>query len=161
MKQFQFKKGPLISACFLTSSTHILKITLSHSPSFQAKIEGPANAPLVDKIYHWLECYQNGSALPKLPLEIPPLSSFGNKVIHALANVAFGETISYQGLALRASSSRAARAAGSYCRKNLFPLVIPCHRIVLANGSIGNFLYGPKMKQEMLDFERASKNNNT
>ena len=72
-----------------------------------------------------------------------------------MALISFGSFESYSGLAKRVGSPKAARAVGNICRGNPFPLLIPCHRVISADGSIGGFAYGTKMKQELLQFEKS------
>jgi methylated-DNA-[protein]-cysteine S-methyltransferase len=82
-----------------------------------------------------------GQATPKEILAASELSDsteFERKVLVALAKVRRGEVISYGELATAAGSPRAARAVGSALGKNPIPILLPCHRVVAANG-IGGY----------------------
>lgn len=69
-----------------------------------------------------------------------------------VANVRFGETVSYQQIAAAVNSG--ARAVGNALAANPVPLLIPCHRVVLASGKVGNYsLGGPQVKRYLLDLE--------
>jgi O-6-methylguanine DNA methyltransferase len=72
-------------------------------------------------------------------LDLSALSDFQRRVLETTRRVPFGETSTYSELARRLRRPRAARAVGNALRANPVPLVIPCHRIVRANGSIGGF----------------------
>lgn len=72
-----------------------------------------------------------------------------------LAKIPYGRTISYTELAKRCAKPRAVRAIASACGKNPLPLVIPCHRIVAKNGSLGGFAWGLGTKQALLELEQA------
>jgi len=74
-----------------------------------------------------------------LGLDLSGLSHFQRRVLDAAQRVPFGETSTYSELARRVRRPRAARAVGNALRANPVPLVIPCHRIVRADGSLGGY----------------------
>ena len=84
------------------------------------------------------------------------LSSFSRKVLQACKEIPFGKQITYWQLAKRAGFPKAARAVGSVLAKNPLPLIIPCHRVIRADGKIGNFSApgGSRTKKKMLELER-------
>lgn len=67
-------------------------------------------------------------------------TAFQEAVWSAMQQIPFGETVSYGDLALAAGSPGAARAVGQANRHNPFPIVVPCHRIIAADGSIGGYM---------------------
>jgi methylated-DNA-[protein]-cysteine S-methyltransferase len=73
----------------------------------------------------------------------------------ALRAVAAGTTVSYATLAERAGSPRAARAAGSACAANLIAPIVPCHRVLRGDGSLGGYYYGLSRKEWLLRHERS------
>jgi methylated-DNA-[protein]-cysteine S-methyltransferase len=73
----------------------------------------------------------------------------------ALADVPYGETASYGEQAERIGRPRASRAVGAANGKNPVPIVLPCHRIVGADGSLTGFAGGLEMKERLLAHERA------
>lgn len=87
-----------------------------------------------------------------LPLLLPG-SPFQQKVWHALTLVPFGTTISYDDLARRVGS--APRAVGGANGANRVPIVVPCHRVIGADGSLTGFGGGLKNKQRLLELEGA------
>ncbi len=73
----------------------------------------------------------------------------------ALAEVSFGSTRSYAQLAERAGSPRAVRAVASAVGKNPLPIILPCHRIIRADGSLGAYAGGSALKKKLLEREGA------
>lgn len=87
--------------------------------------------------------------LPLMPAKTP----FGQKVQQALLEVPFGQTISYQELARRLGNENASRAVGAACKHNHIPLVVPCHRVIAKNGTLGGFNMGLTNKKALLKLE--------
>jgi methylated-DNA-[protein]-cysteine S-methyltransferase len=91
-----------------------------------------------------------------LPLE-PEGTEFQKKVWNALTAIPFGQTRSYVDLAKAIGSSKAARAVGAANGKNPISIIVPCHRVVGANGALTGFAGGIETKAALLAFEaRAS-----
>ena len=84
-----------------------------------------------------------------------PGQDFSQKVWRAMRRIPAGATLTYSELADRAGSPDAVRAAGSACARNLIAPIIPCHRIVRSDGTLGNYGYGVKKKEWLLGFEGA------
>jgi methylated-DNA-[protein]-cysteine S-methyltransferase len=83
--------------------------------------------------------------------------AFRQAVLEACRRIPYGQTASYADLARAAGSPGAARAAGTTMANNPLPLVIPCHRVLRADGSIGGFStpQGVKQKKRLLRLENA------
>lgn len=64
-----------------------------------------------------------------------------------------GKTVSYSELAARSGRPKAVRLAGNACARNMVAPFVPCHRVVKADGSLGNYYYGPDIKQALLIHE--------
>ncbi|WP_235859442.1 methylated-DNA--[protein]-cysteine S-methyltransferase [Schleiferilactobacillus harbinensis] len=75
------------------------------------------------------------------------------QVWQALAAVPYGTTISYTALAARCGLAHAVRAVASAVGKNPLLIVLPCHRIVRQDGSVGQYRAGTAMKQQLITFE--------
>jgi methylated-DNA-[protein]-cysteine S-methyltransferase len=86
-------------------------------------------------------------------LDMSRLPSYHRKVLAALAGIPRGNVMSYGGVAAKTGSPGGARAAGQGCGKNPFPLVYPCHRVIRADGSLGGFGGGLRLKRSLLDME--------
>lgn len=79
---------------------------------------------------------------------------FRRRATQALAQIPYGETITYAQLAALAGNPRAVRAAASACANNPLPILYPCHRVVRSDGRIGEYLGGAELKQALIDMER-------
>jgi methylated-DNA-[protein]-cysteine S-methyltransferase len=89
-----------------------------------------------------------------LPLHIEEGSAFERGVWAAMCAIPFGETVSYGAIAKGLGGGpEAARAVGVACNRNPIPLVVPCHRVVGANGALVGFGGGIELKRKLLDFE--------
>ncbi len=84
------------------------------------------------------------------------LTDFQTNVLTALRNINYGKTVSYGELARLANCPRGARAIGTVMAQNPLPLIIPCHRVIKADGSLGYFSAagGVDTKQRMLNLEK-------
>ena len=98
------------------------------------------------------EYFANQRTAFDLPLLLPG-TPFQQKVWHALTEIPFGTTISYDTLAKRVGS--VARAVGGANGANRVPIVVPCHRVIGADGSLTGFGGGMHNKQRLLELERA------
>lgn len=89
----------------------------------------------------------------EVPVDWHLTRGFADKVLHQVARIPYGETLSYGELAAEAGNPRASRAAGTACAVNPVPLIVPCHRVVQASGEPGNYRGGPEMKRALLQME--------
>jgi methylated-DNA-[protein]-cysteine S-methyltransferase len=90
-----------------------------------------------------------------LPVDLAALPSFQQLVLAELQLVPYGATATYGGLAERVGRPRAARAVGGALNKNPVPIVVPCHRIVGASGSLVGYAGGLERKEKLLALEGA------
>ena len=74
----------------------------------------------------------------------------------ALCRIPFGKTISYGQQASNIKKPKAFRAVGSANGKNPIPIIVPCHRVVASDGSLGGYSLGLKMKKQLLTLEGVS-----
>lgn len=88
-----------------------------------------------------------------LPLDLRLAGGFRREVLAHLPEIGYGHTASYAAVAALTSSPRAVRAVGTACARNPLPLVLPCHRVVRSDGSLGGYLGGPEAKALLLDLE--------
>lgn len=82
-------------------------------------------------------------------------TSFQVSVWNALLSIPVGECIGYGKLAAAVGKSKASRAVGSAVGKNEVSFLVPCHRVILADGTCGNYRWGPQRKRAMLEWEKA------
>jgi len=88
-----------------------------------------------------------------VPLDLSWATPFQRSLTAALRRVAWGEVVSYGELALLAGRRGAARAAGTFCARNRFALLVPCHRVVAAHGIGGYGPDGVELKRRLLRLE--------
>ena len=86
-------------------------------------------------------------------LELDGWTPFQLAVMSALRRVGYGEVVSYSDLARLAGYPRAQRAAGTFCARNRFGLVVPCHRVVAADGLGSYGSLGLEYKRRLLALE--------
>lgn len=89
------------------------------------------------------------------PVHLALATGFRGDVVRALRDIPYGQTRSYGDVARAVGSPRAVRAVGTACRLNPLPLVIPCHRVVRSDGSLGQYAGGAAAKRVLLDAEGA------
>jgi methylated-DNA-[protein]-cysteine S-methyltransferase len=89
-------------------------------------------------------------------LDLDHLTAFQRRVVKHCRAIAYGKTRSYGELAALSGSARAARAVGNTMAANRFPIIVPCHRVINSDGSIGNYsgLDGQRTKIRLLSMER-------
>src|SRR5215510_15046931 len=128
-------------------------------PSGKERSVRPTEAP--DDIARWhrltegaLQCVLGG----KEPVVLPPLdlsagTPFQQRVWEALRRIGVGRTMTYGQIADAIGKPKATRAVGSACGANPIPILIPCHRVLAGDGSVGGFSAGLKWKQLLLASE--------
>ena len=79
---------------------------------------------------------------------------FQQRVWHALQQIPYGTTRTYGEIAAAIGNPRASRAVGMACNKNPLPFIVPCHRVVGANGKLTGFAYGTDAMQWLLELEK-------
>ena len=80
-------------------------------------------------------------------------TDFQKSVWQALLKIPYGKTSSYKEIAKTIGNPRATQAVGTAIGKNPFLIIIPCHRVIKADGSLGGFAYGSEVKSKLLKIE--------
>ena len=88
-------------------------------------------------------------------LDLRLATGFYRTVLDHLLDIGYGDTASYATVAEAAGSPRAVRAVGTACKENPLPVVVPCHRVVRSDGSMGGYAGGPGIKAHLLGLEGA------
>jgi methylated-DNA-[protein]-cysteine S-methyltransferase len=110
----------------------------------------------LDEVRRELEEYFEGRRHEfDLPLDLR-VASFHEAVLHELARVPYGRTETYGALAAKVGRPKAARAVGTVMNRNPIPIVLPCHRIIGANGSLTGYAGGLQVKRALLELEGAT-----
>ena len=91
-------------------------------------------------------------------LDLAHLTDFQRKVVKHCRAIRYGQTRSYQDLGAKSGSPRAARAVGSTMAGNRFPILVPCHRVINSDGSVGAYSApdGVRAKVRLLELEQAT-----
>ena len=108
----------------------------------------------IDPVKRELDEYFEGNRrIFDLDVDLRVARDFGRAVLEELVRVPFGEVTTYGALAARAGKPRAARAVGTIMNRNPIPIVVPCHRVVGANGALVGYAGGIERKQALLRLE--------
>lgn len=91
-----------------------------------------------------------------LPLDHRLSAGFRLDVQRLLPGIRYGTTVTYGRLAELAGNPRAVRAVGTACATNPLPVVVPCHRVLRSDGTVGGYLGGPETKTALLALEAAA-----
>ena len=106
-----------------------------------------------DEVRRELDEYFEGTRRDfDLPIDLR-VAPFHEQVLHELARVPYGQTDTYGHLAAKVGRPKAARAVGTVMNRNPIPIVLPCHRIVGANGSLTGYAGGRHVKRALLELE--------
>lgn len=105
-----------------------------------------------DIIYSYL--FGNLKRIPEIFFNFPGKTKFAKNVYEELYKTKKGNTITYKELALKAGNSKAYRAVGVLMKNNPLPIIIPCHRVIKSDGSLGGFSAGIAWKQYLLNIEK-------
>ena len=102
------------------------------------------------------EYFAGRRTLFDLPLDFRLARGFRRAVLTHLGDIAYGETASYTAVAAAAGNPKAVRAVGTACATNPLPLVVPCHRVVRSDGTVGQYVGGAEAKRALLRLEAAA-----
>jgi methylated-DNA-[protein]-cysteine S-methyltransferase len=91
-----------------------------------------------------------------VPLDLTGWSPFARRVWRVTARIPFGQTRSYAWVADRVGGPNFARAVGGALGSNPIPIIVPCHRVIGARGTLGGFTGGLWLKRWLLEFESGS-----
>jgi methylated-DNA-[protein]-cysteine S-methyltransferase len=152
--------GPLLAA---VTDRGLARISYDPEPDREldrlARVAGPRvlRAPrALDETRRELDEYLAGRRKAfDLQLDLRGQAPFAVTVLEELAKVPYGRTATYGELATRAGNPRAARAVGIVMNRNPVPIVLPCHRIVGASGSLVGYGGGLERKEKLLRLEGA------
>lgn len=88
----------------------------------------------------------------EVPLDLQG-TAFQQQVWQALLEIPYGETVAYKDIAKRIRNRKAMRAVGSANGKNPVCIIVPCHRVIAADGTLGGYAGGLEMKKKLLRLE--------
>lgn len=108
---------------------------------------------LVDRVREYLAGARDTFA--DVELDLSWCTAFQRRVVETVRAIPYGETATYGEVAALAGHPNAQRAVGSVCAANRFALVVPCHRVVAADGLGSYGSLGPEYKRRLLELERV------
>lgn len=103
-----------------------------------------------------LSAFLNGKKLPLSVLELNQGTEFQKAVWKTMHTIPHGETRSYAWIAEQIGKPKAFRAVANACGRNPLPIVIPCHRVIASDGSLGGFSSGIEWKKKLHKIEKIS-----
>ncbi len=138
--------------------TAIGRISITGSEDGVVSLSFTPDAPLshdgsLDRAFRQLDEYLSGRRKHFDIAVCPEGTDFQKDVWSALLNVPYGRTVSYSELAVSSGHPAAHRAVGNAVGKNPIPIIIPCHRVIRSDGSIGGFSLGTELKERLLRLE--------
>ena len=128
---------------------------LKQNPAQAQETTLDSEALLATAAQQLLEYFAGQRRAFTLPLN-PDGTPFQQRVWQALQEIPYGHVISYKQLAQRIGQPNALRAVGGANHRNPLPIVIPCHRVIAADGSLGGFGGGLEIKRALLELESGS-----
>lgn len=145
-----------VCAVSIGDSESILEASLRTEYS-SARIVRTDTSKLGSWVTEILAYLEGGEVVPldTLPLDIRA-TSFEHKVWRELQAVPYGSTCSYSDIARKISRPKSSRAVANACAKNPVPLVVPCHRVVRSDGSLGGFGFGVERKASLIQREEEN-----
>jgi methylated-DNA-[protein]-cysteine S-methyltransferase len=91
----------------------------------------------------------------EVAVDLRGLTPFQERVLRATSRVGYGDLTTYASVARRAGNEKASRAAGGAVGSNPIPIVVPCHRVVASDGTLGGYGGGLEVKRRLLALERG------
>jgi len=115
------------------------------------------DARRVDPVARELDEYWSGKRHAfDVAVDLSPLTAFQRKVLAVTARVPYGDLTTYAKIAHGAGNDRAYRAAAGAIGDNPIPIVVPCHRVVASDGTLGGYAGGLEAKRRLLQLERGA-----
>ncbi|WP_214408984.1 methylated-DNA--[protein]-cysteine S-methyltransferase [Sphaerisporangium fuscum] len=154
--------GPLLLAATEQGLVRVAYAREGHDKVLEQLAEGVSprvlRAPgrLDDAAREIDEYFAGRRRLFDLPLDLRLARGFRRAVLSCLNDIGYGSTASYATVAAAAGSPKAVRAVGTACATNPLPVVVPCHRVVRSDGTIGQYVGGIDAKKTLLGLEAAA-----
>ncbi len=90
-------------------------------------------------------------------LDLSGLTPFQRKALEVVKTIPYGETRTYKWVAREMGNPKAARAVGQALKRNPYPIIIPCHRVIRSNGKLGGYSKGTQKKKRLLKEEGVTR----
>lgn len=148
---------PIRKITFVTDGYVISRIYLKEIKTAGEDEKTVNNMELHRNIKRQMDQYFKGERYEfDLPLEKLRCNAFSRKVYEELKKIPYGETRTYGEIAKAVGKAKAYRAVGNANNKNPFPIIVPCHRVIGANGSLTGYAGGADFKEMLLSIEKGA-----
>jgi methylated-DNA-[protein]-cysteine S-methyltransferase len=148
--------SPVGKLRLIASDKGLVAIDVRNVKTSSDEVKNVAAQKILSATKKQLEQYFAGKRTAfDLPLDLEG-TDFQQLAWRALCRIPFGKTISYGDQAKNIKKPKAFRAVGSANGKNPIPIIVPCHRVVAGDGSLGGYSLGLKMKKQLLALEGVS-----
>ena len=158
MEQFSILNTKFGKFGIISTSTKLKNVILPNKlESITLDITHPNNHSLImKKSIDQLNQYFLGELI-KFNIEYElSISSFYKEVLNEVYKIPYGKTASYKYISKKVDNSLAYRAVANANAGNPIPIIIPCHRVILSNGTSGDYGGGKKLKQNLIEFEKEN-----
>ena len=160
---YDFVDTPIGSLLVATSERGVCRISYDAEPDRELErlartfgVRVLRSPKPIDEARRELDEYFEGNRRRfDLQLDVSLLADFNKRVLEELARVPYGEVVTYGELAARSERPRAARAVGTVMNRNPLPILLPCHRVIGANGKLVGYGGGLERKEQLLRLEGA------
>ncbi|WP_321332356.1 methylated-DNA--[protein]-cysteine S-methyltransferase [uncultured Bacteroides sp.] len=151
MRYYYSQNTPVGPLCICADEQGITKISFNKVPEGESLEE---ETPIIKQAFEQLAEYFNGERKQfDLPLNLQG-TDFQKKVWGVLQSIPYGETWSYKQVATAAGNPKASRAVGMANNRNPIAIVVPCHRVIGANGALVGYAGGLEIKKSLLEVEK-------
>ena len=148
--------SPVGKLRLIASDKGLVAIDVRNVKTSNDQVKNAAAQKILSATKKQLEQYFAGKRTAfDIPLDLEG-TDFQQLAWRALCRIPFGKTISYGDQAKYIKKPKAFRAVGSANGKNPIPIIVPCHRVVAGDGSLGGYSLGLKMKKQLLALEGVS-----
>ncbi len=159
MNQAQYVLNTMIGTIYLVASEKGLKSVLFSKQSVPILAKLSLSNEVENNLSiaaTQLEEYLKGKRkIFELKLDVQG-TPFQRQVWNELANIPFGKTLSYKDIAKNIDNPKAVRAVGTANGRNPICIIVPCHRVIAANGTLGGYIAGLSVKKKLLDLESVN-----
>lgn len=147
-------RSPVGSLILVSDGSALTGLTFTEPDSHWVYLD---NLSIFDSVSRWLDAYFAGTPGPvDFPLS-PSGTEFQRRVWQILLTIPYGETVTYGTIAKQLGAGMSAQAVGQAVGKNPIAVIIPCHRVVGAEGKLSGYAWGIERKQWLLGHEEDTK----
>jgi len=148
--------GPMTLAAHGTALVGVWFDGQQHQPDWSVWVSAPQHPVLFEAVSQLQQYFAKERRTFDLPLDLTGGTVFQQEVWGALRDVTTGTTVSYGSISQRIGKPKAVRAVGAAIGRNPLSIVVPCHRVVGANGALTGYAGGLDRKIALLELERLA-----